>query len=104
MPIESATEKQSYYRFLFFFTRQTTSFFKNFQNQHAKLIFPKNDKNLQFIGELFLQVLLTWNENFCERSKKIEVEDNIQKTDGEDEETVLEFLAQYKVYGYLKKW
>ena len=40
----------------------------------------------------------------CERSKKIEVEDRIQKTDGEDEETVLDFLAQNVVYGYLKKW
>ena len=39
----------------------------------------------------------------CERSKKIEVEDRIQKTGGEDEETVLDFLAQYEVYGYLKK-
>ena len=66
--------------------------------------FPKNDKNLLFNGGLFQQVLLTWNENLCERSKKIEVEDRIQKTDGEDEETVLDFLAQYEVYGYLKKW
>ena len=38
------------------------------------------------------------NENVCERSKKIEIEDRIQKTDGEDEETVLDFLAQYEVY------
>ena len=30
----------------------------------------------------------TWNENLCERSKKIEVEDRIQKTVGKDEETV----------------
>ena len=35
-------------------------------------------------------VLLTWNENLCERSKKIEVENRIQKTDGEDEETVFD--------------
>ena len=42
--------------------------------------------------------------NLFERSKNIEVEDRIQKTDGEDEETVLDFLAQYEVYGYLKKW
>ena len=42
-------------------------------------------------------------KNLCERSKKI-VENRIQKTDGEDEETVLDFLAQYEVYGYLKKW
>ena len=33
----------------------------------------------------------------------IEVEDKIQKTDRQDEETVLDFLAQYEVYGYLKK-
>ena len=32
--------------------------------------------------------MLTSNKNLCERSKKIEVEDRIQKTDGEDEETV----------------
>ena len=37
------------------------------------------------------------------RKNKIEVEDRIQKTDGEDEETVLDFLAQYEFYGYLKK-
>ena len=41
------------------------------------------------------QVLLTWNENLCERSEKIEVEDRIQKTGGEDEETVLDFRARY---------
>ena len=40
----------------------------------------------------------------CERNQKIEFEDRIQKTDGEDEETVLDFVAQYEVYGYLKKW
>ena len=66
--------------------------------------FPKDDKNLLINGGLFQQVLWTWNENLCERSKKIEAEDRIQKTDGEDEETVLEFLTQYEVYGYLKKW
>ena len=32
-----------------------------------------------------------------------EVEDRIQNTDRKDEETVLDFLAQYEVYGYLKK-
>ena len=40
----------------------------------------------------------------CKRSKKIEVEDRIQNTDGEDEEMILDFLAHYEVYGYLKKW
>ena len=39
----------------------------------------------------------------CERSKKIEVEYRIQKINGEDEETILDFLAQYEVYEYLKK-
>ena len=53
---------------------------------------------------LFQQVLLTWNKNQCERIKKIEVEDRIQKTDGEDEETIVDILVQYEVYGYLKKW
>ena len=57
-----------------------------------------------FIRGLFQQVLLTWNENLCERNKKIEFEDRIQKTDAEDEETILDFLAQDEVYGYLKKW
>ena len=46
--------------------------------------------------ELFQQVLLTWNENLRERSKKIEVEDRIHKTDAEDEETVLDFLHSTK--------
>ena len=40
----------------------------------------------------------------CERSKKIEVEDRIQNTDRDDEETLFDFLAQYEVYEYLKKW
>ena len=70
-------------------------FFKNTQHQRGKLIFPKNDKNLLFNCGLFQQVLLSWNENLCKRSKKIEVEDRIQKTDGEDEEMVLDFLVQY---------
>ena len=54
--------------------------------------------------DLLNKFLWTWNENLCERSKKIEVEDRIQNTDAEDEETMLDFLAQYEVYGYLKKW
>ena len=40
----------------------------------------------------------------CERSKKIEVEDRIQKTGGDIKKLFLDFLAQYEVYGYLKKW
>ena len=36
--------------------------------------------------------------------RKNQVEDRIQKIDGEDEETVLDFLEQCEVYGYLKKW
>ena len=43
-------------------------------------------------------------KSLCKRSKKIDVEDRIQKTNGEDEETVLDFPAQYEVYGCLKKW
>ena len=38
-----------------------------------------------------------------ERSKKIEVQDIIEKTDVEDKDTVLDFLAHFEVYGYLKK-
>ena len=93
-------------KIVFFFTRQKQVCFKNTQNQRAKLIFSKKwpKSSTVFIGGLFQQVLLIWNENLCERSKKIEVEDRIQKTDGEEQETVLDFLAQYEVYGYLKKW
>ena len=40
----------------------------------------------------------------AKEARKIEVEDRIQKTNGEDEETIFDFLAQYEVYGYLKKW
>ena len=90
-----------------FFTRQKQTFFKTLKISAAKLIFSKNDKILLFNCGLFQQALLTWNENLCERSKKIETEDWIQKTDGEDEETVLDFLAQYKVYGFeenIKSW
>jgi len=84
--------------FWFFHTpKKNKFFFKNTQNQRAKLIFSLLNDGL------FQQVLLTWNENLCERSKKIEVEDRIQKTDGEDKETVLDFLAQYEVYACLKK-
>ena len=104
MSIEKATEERSYERFLVFSHAKKQVFFKNTQNQRVKLIFSKNDKNLLFDGGLFQQVLLTWNENLCDRSKKIEVEDRIQKTDVEDEETVLDLLAQYEVYGYFKKW
>ena len=33
----------------------------------------------------------------------MEVEDRIQKTDAEDEDTVLDFLAKYEIYTHLKK-
>ena len=68
--------------------RDKTLFSKTLKISAPNSFFPKNDKNLLFNGGLFQQVLLTWNENLCERSKKIEVEDRIQKTDGADEETV----------------
>ena len=74
--------------FWFFHTPKNKFFSKTLKISAPNSFFPKNDKNLLFIGGLFQQVLLTWNENLCERSKKIEVEDRIQKTDGEDEETV----------------
>ena len=90
--------------FCFFHTPKTSFFSKTLKISAPNSFFPKNDKNLLFDGGLFQPVLLIWNENLCERSKKIEVEDRIQKTDGEDEETVWDFLAQYEVYGYLKKW
>ena len=63
----------------------------------------KNEKFFLFNCGIFQQIFLTWNENHCQRNKKIEVEDKIQKTDGEDEETDLDFLAQYENYAYLKK-
>ena len=86
--------------FFFVFNKPKNQFYKNTQNQRAKLIFSKNHKILLFNWGIFQHVSLTWNENLCERSKRIEVEDRIQKTDGEDKETVLDFLAQYEVYGY----
>jgi len=89
LSIENPTEEQSYDRFLFFFfTRQKEVFSKTLKISAPNSLFPKNDKNLLFNGGLFQQVLWTWNENLCDRSKKIEVEDRIQKTDGEGKETV----------------
>ena len=103
-------EERSYERFLVFSHAKKQVLFKNTQNQRAKLIFSKIDKNLLFNGEFFQQVLLTWNENLCERSEKTEVEDRIQKTDGEDEETVLAFLVNklflmliYKLFHWVCK-
>ena len=90
--------------FFVFHTPKTSFFSKTLKISAPNLFFPKNDKNLLFNGRLLQQVLLTWNENLCERSKEIEVEDRIQETDGEDEETVLDFQAQYEVDKYLKKW
>ena len=67
--------------FFVFITRQKQFFSKTLNFSAPNSFFPKNDKNLLFIGEFFQQASLTWNENMCERSKKIEVEDRIQKTD-----------------------
>ena len=74
--------------FWFFHTPKNKFFSKTLKISAPNSFFPKNDKNLLFNGGLFQQVLLTWNENLCERSKKIEVEDRIHKTDGKDEETI----------------
>ena len=41
LPIENATEKRSYDGFLFFSHAKKQVFFKNTQNQRAKLIFSK---------------------------------------------------------------
>ena len=74
--------------FWFFNTPKNEFFSKTLKISAPNSFFPKIDKNVLFNGGLFQQLLLTWNENLCERSKKIEVEDRIQKTDGEDEEQV----------------
>ena len=71
-----------------FHTPKTSFLQKHSKSARQTNFFRKNDKNLLFNGGLFQQVLWTWNENLCERSKKIEVEDRIQKTDGKDEEMV----------------
>ena len=58
-------------------------FFKNAQNQRAKLIFSKNAKILLFNVGLFQQVLLTWNDNLAQEVRrlksKIEFEDWIRR-------------------------
>ena len=59
LAFEKAAEERSYERFLVFSHAKKQVFFKNTQNQRAKLIFSKNDKNLLFNGGLFQQVLLT---------------------------------------------
>ena len=81
-------EEQTYERFLFFSHTKNKFFSKTLKISPPKSFFPTMTK-------IF---------HVCETSKMIEVEDRIQKTDGEDEETALDFLAQYEVYGYLKKW
>ena len=87
--------------FKFFHTPKNKFFQKHSKSSRQSHFFQKMKKSSTvFNGGLFQQILLTWNENICERSKKIEVKDKIQKTDG----VVLGFLAQYEVYGYLKKW
>ena len=63
--------------FCFFHTPKTSFFSKTLKISAPNSFFPKNDKNPLFT------VLLTWNESLCERSKKIEAEDRIQKTDGD---------------------
>ena len=87
-------KRRSYDCFWIFHTPKTF-FPKTLKISAPNSFFPKNDQNVLSIGGLF---------KLCERSKKIQVEDRIQKTDREGEETVLDFLAQYEVYGYLKKW
>ena len=101
LPIENATEERSYDRVLVLSHAKKTKIQRTSANQTH--FFPKNDKNDLLNGGLFQQVLFTWDENLWERSKEIELEDRIQKTDGENEDTVLDFLAQYEVYGYLQK-
>ena len=73
--------------FLFFHTPKTSFFQKHSKSARQTHFFQKWQKS-SIQWWTFQQVLLTWNENLCERSKKIEAEDRIQKTDGEDEETV----------------
>ena len=77
-------------RFLIFFQKPKNKFFfsKTLKISAPNSFFQKNDKNCLFNGGLFQQVLLSWNENLGERRKTIEVEDRIQKTDEEDEETM----------------
>ena len=41
---------------------------------------------------------------FAKEARRLKSKIEFRNTDGEDEGTVLDFLAQYEVYGYLKKW
>ena len=86
-----------------FHTPKNKFYSKTLKISAPNSFFSKNGRILLFNGGLFQQVLPTWNENLYERSKNIEVEDIIQKTDGEDEETTLDVLAQYEVYRYLEQ-
>ena len=94
---------------IFFFTqtKKQVFFSKTTTNQRAKLIFSKNWQKYSIWWWTFSTsfINLKWKSVTKEaRRLKSKIEDRIQKTDGEDEETVLDFLAQYEVYGYLEKW
>ena len=88
LPIENAIKERSCVSCLDYFTRQNQFIQKTLKISAPNWFFQKKSKILLFNVGLFQQVLWTWNENLCEKSKKIEVEDRIQKTDGKDEETV----------------
>ena len=69
---------------------------KKFSNWHRRLNNPGWGKLLRTHGKYIKYIDIFWkNESLCERNKKIEVEDIIHKSDIEDEETVLNSLAQY---------
>ena len=66
--------------FWFFHTPKNKFFFsKTLKISAPNSFFPKNDKNLLFNGGLFQQVLLTWNDNLVQETRrlksKIEFED-----------------------------
>ena len=60
LPIENAAEERSYDRFFVFSHTKNKFFSKTLKISAPNSFFPKNDKNLLFIGVLFQPVLLTF--------------------------------------------
>ena len=88
-----------------FFHKSKTSFFqKHSKSARQTHFFQKMTKIFYLMVDFFSKFYQLEMKICAKEARRLKSKIEFRRLDGEDEETVLDFLAQYEVYGCLKKW
>ena len=104
LPIEKATEERSYERILFFSHAKKQVFFKNTQNQCAKVIISKKMTKIFYSMVDFFNKFYELEMKLCAKEVKLKSKIEFRSLMENMKKRCLDLLAQYEACGYLKKW